>query len=60
MNKRIYVINPSVSFDDAFTYSRKNEFELFQWRGKNYHTKTAEEVENKEPRMVIDIIEGIV
>lgn len=57
MIKKIYVIDPSVKFEDAFAYSRNNGIEIFQWRGENYHTKIAEEVETKKPRMVIDIIE---
>jgi len=60
MMKKIFVINPSVSFDEAFSYSRKNNIEIFQWRGKNYNTKLAEEITKEKPRMVIDIIEGYV
>jgi hypothetical protein len=34
----------NLSFDEAFSSARKKGVDQFKWKGKKYHTKTAEEV----------------
>lgn len=56
---RTPIINPLLSFSDAFAESRKMEVKQFSWRGGVYTTQTKEEVEAQRitPVIVVGWIE---
>lgn len=44
MSAKTPVMNDKLSFDDAFKEARRLGASRFKWRGKYYHTMTADEL----------------
>jgi len=47
--KKVVVIDPRVSFEQAFAAARNQKAHIFEWKGARYHTKLAEEMPKINP-----------